>query len=88
MTIGRLVIARKASCGSQLLLEHEAVHVQQFRKLGIAGFFVKYVGQYLGFRSRHYSHWAAYRRISFEVEAEWKSRRWEAGAQSSCRSPS
>jgi hypothetical protein len=74
ITLGRLVIVRRRAAGSERLLRHELVHVRQWRELGVARFLVRYVGAYLRWRLRGYGHWAAYRRIPLEVEAEWISR--------------
>jgi hypothetical protein len=75
MTIGSWILMRRGHEHDRLLLRHELVHVGQYRRLGIPGFLVRYVGGYLRWRLRLYPHWAAYRRISFEIEAEWRARR-------------
>jgi hypothetical protein len=74
ITLGRLVIVRRGAV-SPMLLRHELVHVRQWRRLGFAGFLVRYLGAYVRWRVRGYPHWAAYRRIPLEVEAEWVARR-------------
>ena len=74
ITIGPVVSLRKAAAGDQHLLRHEAVHVRQWRELGFIGFLRRYLGAYLTWRLRGYGHWAAYRRIPLEVEAEWEAR--------------
>lgn len=56
-------------------MRHEAEHVRQWRRRGPVGFLVRYVGAYLRHRARGYGHWAAYRRIPLEIEAEWVARR-------------
>ena len=58
-----------------MLLVHELEHVRQWREYGVVGFPARYVGSYLRWRSRGYPHWAAYRRIPAEIEAEWQARR-------------
>jgi len=60
------------SAGSEAapLLAHELAHVRQYRRLGSAAFLGRYLGEYLGRRSRGARHAAAYRAISFEREAE------------------
>ena len=73
-TLGRFVFVRESAAGSERLLRHELVHVRQWRRLGVVGFAVRYVGSYLGWRVRRYPHWAAYRRIPLEVEADWEAR--------------
>lgn len=74
ITIGPVISIRRSAAGSEPLLRHELVHVEQWRRLGIAGFLLRYVGAYLRWRLRGYGHWAAYRRIPLEVEAEWRAR--------------
>ncbi len=74
-TLGSLVIVRRRSAGSTHLLTHELEHVRQWREQGVAGFLVRYLRAYLGWRLRGYPHAAAYRRIPAEVGAEWRARR-------------
>lgn len=73
-TLGRFVFVRERAVGSERLLRHELVHVRQWRQLGIAGFGRRYLGAYLRWRLRRYGHWAAYRRVPLEIEAEWEAR--------------
>jgi hypothetical protein len=73
-TLGRFIFVREASVGSERLLRHELVHVGQWRRLGVIGFSVRYLATYLGWRLRRYPHWAAYRRIPLEIEADWEAR--------------
>ena len=40
----------------------------------VAGFGVQYLGAYARWRLRRYPHWAAYRRIPLEIEADWEAR--------------
>ena len=87
ITILRVVSVRATAATSERLLRHEAVHVEQWRALGLIGFLVRYVGAYLRWRLRGYGHWAAYRRIPLEVEAEWTARRTEAAERSVFRPP-
>jgi hypothetical protein len=74
ITIGSVVIVRRRSAGSARLLRHERVHVGQWRRYGAVGFLARYLGSYVVARFGGYPHWAAYRRIPFEIEAEWVSR--------------
>jgi hypothetical protein len=74
ITIGRVISVRRRSADDARLLRHELVHVRQWRELGVVGFLVRYLGAYLGWRLRGYGHWAAYRRIPLEIEAEWEAR--------------
>ena len=74
ITVGPVVSVRTGAAGDQRLLRHEAVHVGQWRRLGFVGFLRRYLGAYVAWRLRGYGHWAAYRRIPLEVEAEWAAR--------------
>jgi hypothetical protein len=76
MTLGRLVLVRRRVADDALLLRHEEEHVGQWRRAGVPGFLARYLGAYLRWRLRGYSHWSAYRRIPLEIEAEWAARRW------------
>lgn len=73
-TLGRFIFIRRAALGSARLVRHELVHVRQWRRLGVVGFGVRYLSAYLGWRLRRYPHWAAYRRVPLEIEADWESR--------------
>jgi hypothetical protein len=73
-TIGRFVFIRPESVGSRRLVDHELVHVGQWRRLGVPGFLARYLGAYARWRFRRYPHWAAYRRIPLEIEADWEAR--------------
>jgi hypothetical protein len=75
ITIGPVISIRRRHADDAVLIRHELVHVRQWRTFGFVGFLVRYLGAYLRWRLRGYEHWAAYRRIPFEVEAEWESRR-------------
>lgn len=75
ITVGPVVSVRRRSAGSDALLAHEVEHVRQYRERGIAGFLVVYLADYARLRLKGWPHRAAYRRIGFEVEAEWRSRR-------------
>ena len=75
ITLGSLVIVRRGAAGDERLMRHEAEHVRQWRQYGVVGFLARYLGSYFSWRLRGYGHWAAYRRIPFEVEAEWVARR-------------
>ena len=74
ITVGSVISVRRRSADSPRLLRHEAEHVRQWRRYGVAGFLRRYLGAYLHWRSRGYGHWGAYRRIPLEVEAEWVAR--------------
>lgn len=71
-TLGRLVFVREAQWGvdgTDHLVAHELVHVQQWSERGRLRFLSAYLGAYLRERMRGLGHWAAYRRIPSEVEA-------------------
>jgi hypothetical protein len=73
-TLGRFVFITPHAGASARLRRHELVHVRQWRRLGVVRFLVRYLGSYLRWRIRRYPHWAAYRRIPLEIEAEWEAR--------------
>jgi hypothetical protein len=73
-TLGRFIFVRPDAVHSERLLRHELVHVRQWDVLGVPGFLRRYLGAYLGWRLRLYPHWAAYRRIPLEIEADWEAR--------------
>ncbi len=75
ITLGRLISIRKGSEHSPYLLRHELVHVVQWRRLGVVGFGVRYLGAYAIWRLRRKGHDGAYRRIPLEIEADWRARR-------------
>lgn len=74
-TFGRTVFVRRGVEPGERLRRHEYQHVLQYHELGIVRFLVRYVAEYLRWRLRRHGHRAAYRRISFEVRAEWRARR-------------
>lgn len=74
-TIGRTVFVRRGVEVSERLRRHEYEHVLQFHELGRARFLARYLGEYVRWRLRRHRHEGAYRRISFEVRAEWRARR-------------
>src|SRR5688500_6624333 len=73
-TLGRFVFVREHAVDSPRLIRHELVHVRQWRRLGLAGFGARYLAAYVRWRARRYPHWAAYRRIPLEIEADWEAR--------------
>jgi hypothetical protein len=73
-TFGPLILIRKDAVTDKRLIDHELVHVRQWRELGVVGFLRRYLAAYFKWRLYGYDHWAAYRRIPLEVEAEWLSR--------------
>ena len=79
ITLGRLIILRRAVAGDSRLLRHELVHVRQWRELGVLRFLAQYLGAYLRLRMRGHGHRQAYLRIPLEEEAYREARRSEAG---------
>jgi hypothetical protein len=75
ITIGSLVIVRDRDAATPALVRHELVHVRQWKRHGPIGFVVRYLGSYLRWRLRGVGHLGAYRRIPFEIEADWVTRR-------------
>lgn len=80
ITLGSFISMRRQGVGSDQLLRHELVHVRQWRELGLIGFVLRYLGSYFAWRLRGYPHWAAYRRIPLECQAEWEARAAPSGA--------
>lgn len=74
-TFGRFIFMRHDAVGDERLLRHELVHVAQYRADGFVRFLARYLVAYLRWRLRRYPHWAAYRRIPYEIEADWHARR-------------
>lgn len=79
-TLGPLILMRERAVGNRRLLRHELEHVRQWRDQGVVGFLRRYLGAYLRWRLAGLPHWAAYRRIPQEIEAEWLARRAEVTA--------
>ena len=75
ITLGSLVIVREGCESSANLIRHERAHVRQWRRHGVFGFSVRYVGSYLVWRLRLKGHRGAYLRIPLEIQAEWEARR-------------
>ena len=76
MTLGRTVLVRRGHAESRQLLAHELVHVQQWSRLGVAGFLRRYLSAYAGNLWRLRRHRAAYLAIPLEAEARERARRW------------
>lgn len=74
-TLGSTVFVRRGVELTPRLRRHEYEHVLQFARHGRVGFMLRYVADYLRWRLRGRGHWAAYRRLRFEVQAEWRARR-------------
>lgn len=71
ITLGRriYVAAQQESDAFERLLRHELEHVRQAGERGLGVFAWEYIAEYLRNRRRGLDHEAAYRAISFEVEA-------------------
>lgn len=74
-TLGSTVFVRRRAALSEQLRRHEYEHVLQFWRYGWLGFFRRYLWAYARWRLRRHRHRGAYRRIPFEVQAEWRARR-------------
>ncbi len=74
-TLGSTVFVRRGVTLAGRLRRHEYEHVLQFHRHGWVGFFRRYVSAYVRWRLRRHGHLGAYRRIPFEVQAEWRARR-------------
>jgi hypothetical protein len=75
ITIWRVISIRQSAAGSEYLLRHELVHIRQWKRYGIVGFLVRYLGPYAFWRLARKGHRGAYLRIPFEIEADWVARR-------------
>lgn len=75
ITLGRTIYLRAAEArplpldGLERLVRHELAHVRQVNRLGLPMFLIRYLSEFLGHLVRERSLDAAYRKISFEVEA-------------------
>ena len=74
ITLGRRIylspnVSKRSDSYMQRLLRHELAHVRQVNRHGLIGFLVRYVAEFLRHFAREKSVAAAYRKISFEVEA-------------------
>ena len=74
ITIGRriylsTIVARQSARQLERLMLHELAHVAQVNRLGLLVFLWRYVTEFLGHLWRVRSVVAAYRLISFEIEA-------------------
>jgi len=62
------------------LIAHELVHVEQYYRLGVDRFIIKYFSEYLKYRLGGYKDGAAYRKISLEQEARDGAALWLTNA--------
>jgi hypothetical protein len=75
ITIGSVISVRSGHEASPYLMRHEAVHVRQWHRFGFVGFGARYLAAYAKWRLARKGHHGAYRRIPFEIEADWVARR-------------
>lgn len=52
-----------------IIVNHERIHVDQIKKIGILKFYFDYIKQYLNLRLSGNTHYNAYMGISYEKEA-------------------
>ena len=69
ITLGRRIYIRHGIADLRRLLLHELQHVRQIERLGVVGFYTRYLREYAAHRWRGLPPEAAYRRISLEIEA-------------------
>jgi hypothetical protein len=71
ITLGRHIYLSTGASGEAIerLLRHELTHVRQINRLGVVGFYWRYLAEFARNVSRGMSFDAAYRHISFEQEA-------------------
>lgn len=74
ITLGRRIyilpsFLARPSADVARLIRHELAHVRQVERHGLIGFLVRYVAEFCGHLRRERSYHAAYRKISFEIEA-------------------
>jgi hypothetical protein len=72
ITLGRRIYLSPQVPADQLerLLRHELTHVRQVNRVGLLRFYGRYLAEYLANRRAGLPSHVAYRRISFEEEAE------------------
>jgi hypothetical protein len=71
ITLGRRIYLAADASGQRMerYLRHELAHVRQINRLGLVRFYWEYAKEYLNNRRLGMSPSAAYRNISFEIEA-------------------
>ena len=74
ITLGRRIylspnVSKRSNSYMERLLRHELAHVRQVNRHGLLGFLVRYIAEFVRHFVREKSVAAAYRKISFEVEA-------------------
>ena len=79
ITLGRFVFLGKPTCakGTSKLLAHELVHVRQWYELGVVGYLLHYIPDFVRELRRQRRWMSAYRDIKAEVEARADADRWK-----------
>jgi hypothetical protein len=81
MALPRVILASAAAFdrivagGAATLLVHESVHIDQWRRHGVARFLTRYLSDYLRGRAVGLPHRTAYRAIRFERDANDRTER-------------
>ncbi len=80
MTVGSVVFLRTDHdrSGGRELIAHELVHVRQYAELGLVGFLLRYLLDYLRQLTRLRHHRRAYLAIPAEAEARREAAVWAA----------
>ena len=69
ITIYPFIICRDKKIATEELINHEKIHIQQQKELGLIGFYLLYLLHYTFNLFRYKNSFLAYRRIVFEQEA-------------------
>mgnify|MGYP001094009568 CR=1 FL=1 len=70
VTIGHRIFYKKNKYNTyEKTRRHEYIHVEQCERHTTIGFFILYFYEYIKYRIEGNSHWRAYHKISFEIEA-------------------
>lgn len=76
VTLYDTIYYRKSQSGvGPTLRRHEMAHIEQFRQLGLVGFLLIYIKEYIQGRLNGLDHWGAYYNISLEKEAYEKQKK-------------
>lgn len=54
---------------NHILINHEMIHIEQIKRIGVLRFYLSYMWQYFSNRLNGLGHYQAYMAISFEKEA-------------------
>jgi hypothetical protein len=69
ITIYPFIICRDKKTATEKLINHEKIHIQQQKELGLIGFYLLYLLHYTFNLFRYKNSFLAYRHIVFEQEA-------------------